>query len=108
MMLPAIPGRETALVRRSLAATSLEVPGQVRYIVVIARTRVDLYVEMRRDFEDDPSIRVILDRRAMERGRRTPHRQAPGDRRRRERRVREEHHRELARFGYVLVRAASS
>jgi hypothetical protein len=52
-----------------------------------------------------PSIKVVLDRRRMERGRRVAARpKSPGDRRQRERRVVEEQHRELATYGYVIVR----
>jgi hypothetical protein len=103
------PGGETALVRKRVASSSSpKVAGRLKYIVVISRTRLDLYAEMSRDFHGDPSIKVVLDRRTMERGRRVPRRQLPDDRRRRDRRVAEEQHRELARFGYVLVRATTT
>jgi hypothetical protein len=80
----------------------------VKYVVVISRLRLDLYLELSRDFTGDPYITVVLDRRRMERGRRVAARQkSPGDRRQRERRVVEEQHRELATYGYVIVRPST-
>jgi hypothetical protein len=58
-------------------------------------------------FGGDPSIKVILDRRTVERGGAVARRQSPGDRHRREQPVAEEQHRDLARFGYALVRVTS-
>jgi hypothetical protein len=103
------PGREVSLVRRSDRSWSLAVPDKVKYVVVISRLRLDLYVEMSRDFAGDPYIKVVLDRRRMERGRRVAARpKSPGDRRQRERRLVEEQHRELATHGYVIVRPTTS
>jgi hypothetical protein len=54
-------------------------------IFVVARTRLDRYEELRRQFADGRDVRIILDRREGER--RAPHSTLAGvDRRRAERR----------------------
>ena len=67
----------------------LQVAGRVCYVLlfVVARTRLDRYEELRRQFEDWRDVRVVLDRREGER--RTPRDTFSGvDRRRVERRHR--------------------
>jgi hypothetical protein len=78
------------------------------YVVVISRSRMDLYAELSRDFKDDPLVKIVLDRRVTERGRRTARRPPSGERRRRDRRVVEDQPRDLETFGYVLVRTDST
>jgi len=56
-------------------------------IFVVARTRLDRYEELRRQFEDWSEVRIVLDRREGER-RTIPRTFSGGDRRRAERRHR--------------------
>lgn len=43
--------------------------GQVRYLHIVARTRLDLFLTLRRRFRNDGSVHVMLDRRERERRR---------------------------------------
>src|SRR6059058_5554228 len=68
-------------------------------LFVVARSRLNLYVELRRHFEDWRDVRIVLDRREGER--RTPHGMfARADRRRVERRHR---YPDLRKLGWSVV-----
>jgi hypothetical protein len=56
----------------------------VHYLVIVSRERPDIYDEMARRFAEDPTVRVILDRRVVERYQSEGDRQddrSPGERR---------------------------
>src|SRR5438445_7549037 len=68
-------------------------------LFVVARSRLNLYEELRRHFEDWRDVRIVLDRREGER--RTPHGMfARADRRRVERRHR---YPDLRKLGWSVV-----
>jgi hypothetical protein len=54
--------------------------GPIRYLHIVSRTRLDLLLTLRRQFRDDPSVHVLLDRRERDR-RRQPRPLAFADRR---------------------------
>jgi hypothetical protein len=56
-----------ASVTAPAAASAPAGDGPVRFLFVIARTRLDLFLTIRRRFLDDPAVHVLLDRRTQRR-----------------------------------------
>jgi hypothetical protein len=80
-----------------------------KYVLVVAPSQPDLYVDLAHEFRDDAVVDVILDRRVGER--RSATALVPGgqrDRRRCERRVNPYSHRGMAALGFLLVRVTST
>jgi zinc ribbon protein len=74
----------------------------VRYVVLVAGDRRDLFDYLRHKFATEDGIEVCYERRLGERRRRTAG--SPGDRRRGDRRTRPPLDAEFRRFGFAIVR----
>ncbi|PYM41140.1 MAG: hypothetical protein DME12_12920 [Candidatus Rokuibacteriota bacterium] len=73
-----------------------------RLLFIVGRQRRALYDSLRRTFDDDDTVQVVLDRRARERRRRRPTRR-PAERRGRERRAQRAIDAQLLARGYAVV-----
>lgn len=82
-----------------------EARATMRLLFIVSRSRGPLYESLRRTFEADDSVQVVLDRRVAERRRR---RRGPRttERRRGERRAQREIDRQLRARGYAVVEVA--
>lgn len=78
----------------------------VRYLVIVARTELDLYNHLKRAFTGDNKVQVLLDRRqAQRRQRAEPHEL---ERRRVDRRRQRSLEQDLRVYGSVLTRIRQS
>lgn len=75
-------------------------------LFIVARDRQDLYASLRHTFVEDPSVRVLVDRRSRERRQRQ---EPPSlERRRADRRERPEAETQLCARGWALVSRSSA
>jgi len=73
-----------------------------RLVFVVSRGRRPLYESLRRTFDGDDTVQVVLDRRVAERRRRRPARRKP-ERRRADRRAQRAIDRRIRARGYAVV-----
>ena len=82
-------------------------PVRVRFFFVVARTRLDLFLTIRRRFRDDRTVYVMLDRREQSRRSRTISAYVPERRRRVDRRQPRDYWEDLAHHPAVLIPLSS-
>ena len=73
-------------------------------LFIVSRRQPDLYEYLRRQFASEPDMKVMLDRRTVERRRTGPSRPEPPERRAGDRRRNHEVTHQLLTMGYALAR----